>query len=627
MKVAPRARWYIRIFQFSPIVAAILLAAVWLSVPTGLRAQIDSYSEYRAVADATGFDTSADFTASDVAERWFAEQRVRHELTGPFDAVSVEFDVMSQNVLEESGKRAAELFSADGKPTAPRWSANDEMFSSARAFEKRFNAKVYVYFVPNPKTPKLIASSIPRADLLPSYSDVLAAYDPQPGETDAAVADLENHPWMISWWQNLRMFGERAPFAGNLDTLGGTGSEKQHSWDTIRSPGGTSYYYAWYSPPDTSDSDQVNLTVSLDSDRVFFTIDPMSPAYQERLDETARSYNCDIYVAGPLDIELIPTRVPEGIMMENALALGNAIWPADASRGSTYYNNLEKLPADTRAFADGAAWMMTSMYPGHSAQIAQTATKTFTSGTTPPQTMIVLATMKETPYALSTDNLSPLARLWQDVRIFLALQQAPLLGGASLLLAMALVASPAAFMMERNRITQALILEEMERVQQDAHDKVYNRLSALSKRVEIASESISIEVTRSLVGVAEDIRDTVTDLQDILGDARQRTTSFTGKDPLRSQLESVAREQAVRLGVTVDLTVTDGMPPLSAQAGWDLQCVLEEAISNAVEHGEATHVTASVDVESETLRLRVSDDGSGMPAETVDGSARHAQPC
>lgn len=209
-------------------------------------------------------------------------------------------------------------------------------------------------------------------------------------------------------------------------------------------------------------------------------------------------------------------------------------------------------------------------------------------------------------------------RPWQDIQIFFALRQAPLLGGASLLLAMAIVASPAAFIVERHRITQALVLEEMGRVQQDAHDKVYNRLSALSKRVEIASESTSSEVARSLDGVAEDIRDTVTDLQDILGDARQRTASLTGKDPLRSQLESVAREQAARLSVTVDLTVIDEMPPLSAQTGWDLQCVLEEAISNAVEHGEATHVSAMVDVEDDTLRLRVTDNGSGMPDDMPD---------
>jgi signal transduction histidine kinase len=184
---------------------------------------------------------------------------------------------------------------------------------------------------------------------------------------------------------------------------------------------------------------------------------------------------------------------------------------------------------------------------------------------------------------------------------------------------MALVASPAAFLIERRRITQALVLEEMERVQQDAHDKVYNRLSALSKRVELASETISSEVARSLDGVAEDIRDTVTDLQDILGDARQRTASLAGKDPLRSQLESVAREQAARLGVVVDLTVADELPPLSAQLGWDLQCVLEEAISNAVEHGAARLVNAAVEVDGDSLVLKVADDGSGMS--TTDAEA------
>lgn len=213
---------------------------------------------------------------------------------------------------------------------------------------------------------------------------------------------------------------------------------------------------------------------------------------------------------------------------------------------------------------------------------------------------------------------SPLAVAWQRVQVFLALRQQALLGSAGLLLAMAIVASPAAFVVERRRITQALMLEEMERVQQDAHDKVYNRLSALSKRVELASESISTEAGRSLDGVAEDIRDTVTDLQEILGDARQRTATLTGKDPLRSQLESVAREQAARLGVTVSLTVADALPSLSGQKGWDLQCVLEEAINNAVEHGGSSEVIATVTADDEALTMRVSDNGSGMATTNVE---------
>ncbi len=208
--------------------------------------------------------------------------------------------------------------------------------------------------------------------------------------------------------------------------------------------------------------------------------------------------------------------------------------------------------------------------------------------------------------------------LWARVQVFLALRQAQFLGGAAMLLAMAIVASPAAFLLERRRVTQLSVLEEMERVQQDAHDKVYNRLSALSKRVEIAGESLSSEVGRSLEQVADDIRDTVAELQDILGDARQRTASITGSDPLRSQLESVAREQSARLGIAVALDVAGDLPALSGQTGWDLQCVFEEAINNAVEHGGAARVDASVRVDGDTLALRIADDGSGMPATDID---------
>ena len=65
------------------------------------------------------------------------------------------------------------------------------------------------------------------------------------------------------------------------------------------------------------------------------------------------------------------------------------------------------------------------------------------------------------------------------------------LGGAVALLAITLVVSPAAFVYERRLIARERVQEEMARMRRDAHDKVYNRLSALSKRVAAAGDELS----------------------------------------------------------------------------------------------------------------------------------------
>lgn len=46
--------------------------------------------------------------------------------------------------------------------------------------------------------------------------------------------------------------------------------------------------------------------------------------------------------------------------------------------------------------------------------------------------------------------------------------------------------------------------------------------------------------------------------------------------------------------------------------GWDLQCVLEEGITNAVKHGHATRVTVELESDAHSARLRVTDNGDGL---------------
>ncbi len=618
MKVAVKTRWYIRILQFSPIVAALLLAFVWIAVPTGLRAQIDTVREYLAIAQSAGEAPLEGYDEKAAAEQWLAADRAYAKYGQSEASLNDSFQTMSQDLLEATGAKASDLFSADGEPIDPGWSADDPIFASAREFEERFGARVYVYFLPDPPQPSLVASSVPRPDLLPTPSETRMQYAPIGANSPYDIEDLVTDPWLIPWMQNRQSFASRAPFPGNFDQTTGTGGESRAIFEGVRSPGRVPYFYVWVTIPNAMTSEQPMPGTDIDADRTFFTIDPQAPTYQERLDEVARRYNCDVFVAGPLEFRPIPLRIAPGSTSEKALGLVNAVWPPPADRGSSYYGSPESLPADAWRYEDGAKWMMTTLAVGNTAQAAMGATDFMNSAVTPPQSIIVLATMKDSPTAYSEADLTPWGTFWQRIQVFLALRQAQFLGGAAVLLAMALVASPAAFLMERRRMTQLLVLEEMERVQQDAHDKVYNRLSALSKRVEITGETLSSEVGRSLEQVAEDIRDTVTDLQDILGDARQRTASLTGKDPLRSQLESVAREQAARLGVAVDLSVADPMPALSAQTGWDLQCVLEEAINNSVEHGNASAIKATVELVDEALVLRVTDNGSGMAATDVD---------
>lgn len=77
--------------------------------------------------------------------------------------------------------------------------------------------------------------------------------------------------------------------------------------------------------------------------------------------------------------------------------------------------------------------------------------------------------------------------------------------------------------------------------------------------------------------------------------------------------------------MTVSCEVGPGVPPVAPDLGWDLQCIVEEAITNAVRHGGASEVRVGVvPLASGGLRLTVADDGSGCivtdAASAPDGS-------
>ena len=167
---------------------------------------------------------------------------------------------------------------------------------------------------------------------------------------------------------------------------------------------------------------------------------------------------------------------------------------------------------------------------------------------------------------------------------------------------------------------------EQYRVRQDAHDRVYNRLAALSRLVEIAGhdhgnrfisddeeEPISLEI------IAADIRETVTELQHILSDRSSVDQAPTvDHAAVMEKLLGVCESQGDIWQMDVRLDCARVLPPLPQAMCWDLECIVEEAITNAAKHGEASTVRVSIDVtergssEVHHVELTVIDDGRGL---------------
>jgi len=168
---------------------------------------------------------------------------------------------------------------------------------------------------------------------------------------------------------------------------------------------------------------------------------------------------------------------------------------------------------------------------------------------------------------------------------------------------------------ERARRERLAIEAERRRIAWELHDSAKQRLhaahllvSSLRGRVPAAQEPVLERATVELVSAASDLD--------------------TSLAELRSPLEGRPLEEALRARAA-ELTPGDGpwisvhghapaLPPLVAAHVYRVGC---EAITNALRHADAQEIDVSIAGDARALRLRVRDDGRGLPAERRPGAS------
>lgn len=155
-------------------------------------------------------------------------------------------------------------------------------------------------------------------------------------------------------------------------------------------------------------------------------------------------------------------------------------------------------------------------------------------------------------------------------------------------------------------------VEERARLNRDAHDRVYNRLTALANRLAASEPDDAAPPTP-----ADEIRRTVSDLQAILGDgvAAPRVSSA---DAAASLMTDVCADQGRIWGMDVVLDGAEILQGVDPRLGWELQCIAEEALTNSGRHGRARRARTTLTSEGGTLSLEIADDGIGISAPLRD---------
>jgi signal transduction histidine kinase len=166
--------------------------------------------------------------------------------------------------------------------------------------------------------------------------------------------------------------------------------------------------------------------------------------------------------------------------------------------------------------------------------------------------------------------------------------------------------------------TKLAAAEERTRLNRDAHDRVYNRLTALANRL-----AASQPPDADRPAPADEIRRTVADLQLILGDGAAPDREVN-PDAAASLLADVCADAQRIWSMSVTLVGAEALLGIDPRTGWELVCIADEALTNAGRHGHAQGADVSVTRRAQSVTLVIADNGTGIESPLVDGLPANA---
>lgn len=612
----------LRLVQLSPLIALALLAAVWLAVPGRLSADILGMS--------STLEAHPEYVeeARDAAIKVHFDNKFLESL-----GVSGRSDTSLYNVAQKTWDTLAlaqEGFIESATIVPFGMDREDDVYAPIAEWERRYGTDVWVFALPSPDPPPLSAAAIPEAagSIIESLYEgtldwqELRDVDPASITTDQLTERLWS--WQDIWRDDpLPPLSTSAVYGG-----GGWGTNNVTVGEHGVSVG--SRFYRYYLIGEHDSGIEQDTWRFIDSLPAKLTgADPADPSFAQVLSDVAEEESIAILVLGPIEYTSIPLRAPAATAPDDAEALGQMLWPAyllasrpeGESEPYAYQSPVIELDEAAASLAGGDNGLAFSigMFEGFFDLREQTGPG---PGQHPTPTLMFFVAWDDQALTAAASTASAM----RSVQIWVAGNLPWLLGAAVTLLAITLVASPLAFAYEHRLATRAVALEEMARMRRDTHDRVYNRLSALSKQLETSAGEIGDAATDRLAGVAEEIRGTVGELQHILGEEGPHRSALLATQPLSLQLRQICSAQEALLGVHVGFAADGTAEALDvpAELGWDLQCIAEEAITNAVRHGAARSVTVVLAAEADEasgtriLTLTVSDDGGGSTVVSAD---------
>ncbi len=161
------------------------------------------------------------------------------------------------------------------------------------------------------------------------------------------------------------------------------------------------------------------------------------------------------------------------------------------------------------------------------------------------------------------------------------------------------------------------LLEERERIGMELHDGVIQSLYGIGMQVDmlrLSEVTVEQEHLSDLVG---QLNDAIEEIRRFIGDLRFKQNKMTVKDYFEYLKSNLHPSQFIR----IDISAPDTLAPFSPNVFESVALIANEAMSNAIRHADASHITIDVVEEKGKFTITVSDDGKGFNTDLIHSRA------
>jgi two-component system sensor histidine kinase UhpB len=160
----------------------------------------------------------------------------------------------------------------------------------------------------------------------------------------------------------------------------------------------------------------------------------------------------------------------------------------------------------------------------------------------------------------------------------------------------------------------ALAAQEAERVRvaRELHDEIGQTLTAVAIEAGRAARGEPALAQQALFDLADGVRDSLDEVRRIARELRPEALDDLG---LANALIALCTRIGANDGLEVRRDLQADLPALSQEVELVIYRVAQEALTNTLRHSGARTVTVSLVADADSITLRVTDDGRGMPAQ------------